>query len=130
MATRDINSNVSVATSVLPLLRTATVSGSGVDLRGFDAAMVILDIGTITDGTFTPKLQESDDNSTFSDVASADLEGSFTAATSSADDGVQQVGYKGDARYIRAVYTVTGSPSTGGTVGAVIVRGDAHSLPV
>lgn len=130
MTTRDMKSNVSPASSVLPLARTETVTGSSVDLRGFDSAMAVLDIGTITDGTFTPKLQESDDDSTFTDVGTDDLQGSFTAATSSADDGVQAVGYLGDARYIRVVYTVSDLPSTGGTVGAVVVRGNPHGAPV
>lgn len=129
MAYRDIENNVSVASSVLPLLRTASVNGTGVDLRGFDAAMASVHVGTITDGTHTPKLQESDDDSTYTDVVAADLEGSFTAATSSADETVQTVGYKGDARYIRVVVTAAGT-TTGGTVGATIVRDCAHSLPV
>lgn len=130
MAYRDIKNNVAVAASVLPLLRTATVEGSGVDLRGYDSAMVIVDAGTVTDGTFTPSLEESDDNSTFTTVAAADLEGSFTAVTSSADDGVQSVGYKGDARYVRAVLTASGSPSTGGTIGAVFALGHSSTKPV
>ncbi len=129
-ASRDLKSNISGAMSVLPLARTTSVTGSTVDLRGFDSAMVQLQIGTITDGTFTPKLQESDDDSTFTDVASTDLVGSFTAATSSADDAVQEVGYVGDARYVRVVYTVSGGPSTGGTFGASVVRGHAHQRPV
>lgn len=128
-ASRDLKSNVSPASSVLPLLRTASVNGSGVDLREFDSATAIVHAGTVTDGTHTPKLQESADNSTFTDVATADLQGSFTAITSSADDGVQQVGYLGDLRYIRVVITATGSPSTGGTIGATIVRGHPHACP-
>lgn len=127
---RDLKSNIGVAMSVLPLLRTATVSGTGVDLREFDSAMAELQVGTITDGTFTPKLQESDDDSTYTDVAAADLIGSFTARTSANDGTVERVGYGGDKRYIRVVYTVTGSPATGGTVGATIVQGHPHYAPV
>jgi hypothetical protein len=110
------------AKSVLPLLRTATVNGSSVDLRDCDGALVLLEIGTITDGTFTPKLEESTNDSDWTDVAAADLDGSFTAATSAADDTVQLVGYKGNTRYIRVTYTVTGAPGTGGTVGASILK--------
>jgi hypothetical protein len=129
MAYRDIENNLTVTSSVLPLLRTASVNGSGVDLRGYDSAMASVHVGTITDGTHTPKIQESDDDSTYTDVAAADLEGAFTAATSSADDTVQTVGYKGDARYIRVVVTAAGT-TTGGNVGATIVAGYANSLPV
>lgn len=129
MAARDLVSNIAAEVSLLPLLRDATASGSGVDLRGFESAVVQFQIGTITDGAFALSVEESDDDSTYTAVDSDDLIGSFVAAGSSADDTVQQVGYRGDARYIRAVVTVTGSPSTGGTVGATVIKGHPAQAP-
>lgn len=126
---RDLNKSVSVASSLLPNVRTATANGSGVDLSGYTKAMFLAHIGTITDGTFTLSAEESDDNSTFTAVAAGNLSGAFVAATSSADDTVQEVGYLGSKRYVRAVVTVTGSPGTGGPVGVTVVRGGALTEP-
>jgi hypothetical protein len=124
---RDIKNNVDVQRSIAPAAITATVNGSGVDLRGYDSAMVVIDPGTITDGTHTPKLQESDDDSAYTDVAAGDQEGTLAVLASNA---IQRAGYKGSKRYIRAVVTVTGSPATGGVYGASVVRGTPHVAPV
>lgn len=122
----DLNKDIASATSLAPAVRTTTANGTGVDLQGFGAAMVVWNVGTITDGTHTPKLQESDDNSTFTDVAAGDLSGTHAALVSSTN---QEIGYTGRKRYIRAVTTITGSPSTGGAYAALVVRGNAKSLP-
>lgn len=123
---KDLNKELAAAQSLVPAVRTATANGTGVDLQGYGSAMVLWNVGTITDGTHTPTLQESDDNSTFTNVAAADLSGSHAALTSST---LQEIGYLGRARYLRAVITVTGSPSTGGAYSATIVRGRARTLP-
>jgi len=129
VAARDLVSNIAAEVSLLPLLRDTTASGDGVDLQGFESAVVQFQIGTITDGNFALSVEESDDDSTYTTVTAADLIGTLVDGTSSADDTVQQVGYRGDARYIRAVYTVTGSPTTGGTVGATVIKGHPAQAP-
>jgi hypothetical protein len=51
----------------------ASVTGTGVDLQSYESAEVVITVGTITDGTHTPKLQESaTSNSGFTDVAAGD----------------------------------------------------------
>jgi hypothetical protein len=130
MASRDLTGRLSPALSLAPAARTTSANGTGVDLQGYESATVLFIAGTITDGTHTPKLQESDDNSTFSDVAAEKLIGSFSAVTSSSGgNSVQEVGYLGGKRYIRVAVTVSGSPSTGGVYGAVIVCGNPRSMP-
>lgn len=128
MTIRDIDQQVSVANTLLPNVRTATASGTGVDLAGYRTAMFIAHIGTITDGTFAFDPEESDDNSTWSNIAAADLSGSFTDGTSAADDTVQEVGYLGNQRYIRCNITVSGGPATGGPVGVTVMRDDPVSV--
>jgi hypothetical protein len=86
---------------------------------------VIFDVGVITDGTHTPKLQESNDNSSWNDVAAGDREGTLANLASNA---VQRAGYKGAKRFLRAVVTVAGA-TTGGVYGAVILRGDPMQTP-
>lgn len=122
----DIKQTTDVQTSLAPAARTATANGSGVDLSGFHSTEVAFVVGTITDGTHTPSVQESDDNSTFTAVAAADLIGTLAALASSTN---QRVGYRGTKRYLRAVSTVSGA-TTGGVYAAVVVRGDARKQPV
>jgi fluoride ion exporter CrcB/FEX len=123
---KDLYHNLEVKTSLAPKTRTASENGTGVDLQGFEAALVVIHAGTITDGTHTPKLQESDDNSTWSDVGSSDLLGSFSNISS---NSIQTVGYIGSKRYIRVVATVSGATS-GGIYGATIVKGAPRHAPV
>lgn len=123
---RDLKNNLSEATSLAPAARTATANGTGVDLKGFGAAEVFFNVGTITDGTHTPNVQESDDDSTYTDVAAADLEGTLAALASNTN---QAVGYKGSKRYIRAVSTVSGA-TTGGVYAAVVIRALPNVAPV
>lgn len=126
MTVRDIHNDMSVANSLAPAARTATANGTGIDLQGYRACAVVFVVGTITDGTHTPKLQESDDNSTFSDVAAADQSGTLAALASSTN---QEVSYIGTKRYIRAVSTVSGA-TTGGVYAAVAIRGKALTRAV
>ena len=66
----------------LPVIKT-TQTSAGVDLANFDGAMVYILADNWTDGTMTPSIQESDDNVTFTAVASADLV--LWSATSTTD---------------------------------------------
>lgn len=128
---RDLYSNISVVSCITPDAdRTASVNGSSVDTRGFESLAFAFHYGTITDGTFTPSLEESDDDSAWTAVAAADLQGTFTAGTSSADETVVRVGYTGDKRYVRPVVTASGSPATGGEFSAVGILGCPHGAPV
>lgn len=123
---KDIKSNLDVVQSLAPAARTASANGSGVDLQDYLGAMVVFELGAKTDGTHTPSVEESDDNSTFSAVAAADLLGSLSAMSANT---VQRVGYIGSKRYIRAVMTVSGA-TTGALSSAVVVRGEPKLAPL
>lgn len=124
---RDLVSNVDVAQSVVPQVVSGSVNGSGVDLRGYDSAFVEVASGAIvSSGNVTPKLQESDDNSTFTDVAAGDLQGTFPTAL--AASSVYRVGYAGAKRYVRVVLTLNSGTSV--AAAANIVRSRARTLPL
>lgn len=128
----DQHNAISSAATINPAAaRTTSTNGTGVDLANYAAATVVLVNGTVTDGTHTPKIQHSDDNSSFSDAdTTTEVSGSFTALTSSSTAGsVQEVSYIGTKRYVRCVITVSGSPSTGGLYSAVVVRGRPRTMP-
>ncbi|MEW5921573.1 MAG: hypothetical protein AB1796_11640 [Bacillota bacterium] len=126
MANRELVGRVKVMQTLTPAARTASANGTGVDLQGFEAVAVAITPGTITDGTHTPVVQESDDNVTFTNVAAGSLQGSLSNIASNA---VQEIGYIGNKRYIRVAVTVAGA-TTGGVYGAAVVCGRSRSMPV
>lgn len=129
MALRDITSNLAAEPSLAPAVRTATTNGAGVDLRGSDSAMVVVNTGAYTDGSHVVTLQESDDNSTFTDVADADIQGTEPTINAAGDaNSVFQFGYIGTSRYVRVISTVTGATSGAAYAGSV-VRGHLHQAP-
>lgn len=118
---RDLEARLDVAQSLVPTgNRNASANGTGADLRGYDGALVTITADTITDGTHTPKVQESDDDSTYTDVAVGDLAGTALVAITAAS--VQKIAYVGLKRYIRVVVTVAGA-TTGGKYAATVTRG-------
>lgn len=125
---RDMKTEFDVVQSVVPTgNRNATVNGTGVDLANYDSATAVITADTITDGTHTPTLEESDSSgSGYTTVAAADMIGSLVAITAAS---VQRVGYRGKKRYIRVVVTVAGA-TTGGKYAAVVVRGTPRKLPL
>lgn len=130
MTIRDIKNNLTENHSLEPAVRpTGTYNGAGVDLQGYNAAMLVVYFGAYTNGTHTPSLEHSDDNAAFTAVGAAELEGSLTAVSSAGGaNTVQVVGYKGSKRYVRGVMTVA-SGATGAASCGLIVRGEPAQMP-
>lgn len=125
---RDLHNAISTAVSIAPAAnRTATTNGTGIDLAGYRSAVALVQFGTVTDGTWTPTIEESDDNSSF--ATATDISGSFTATTSANDETVQEVSYTGTKRYIRVAVTETVASTTGALFNALILRGDPITKP-
>ncbi|WP_030659728.1 MULTISPECIES: hypothetical protein [Streptomyces] len=134
---RDIYSNVLVKASLKPAARTATANGTSVDRADgsnasmYQDALVVLNVGTVTDGTHTITIEDSDDNSSFATVAAGYLEGDTPPALiTSNDETVYETRYTGGKRYVRVVTTVTGSPSTGGLYTAEVVLSNPRRAAV
>ncbi|MDE2030530.1 MAG: hypothetical protein KGI97_08230 [Alphaproteobacteria bacterium] len=129
---RDLLRNQTVTQSLAPAARTASANGASADLRGFDAAVITVSFGAYTDGTHTPTVQQSMDNSTWTTcVFGTDTDGpaDLAAVSSSAGaDTVQQIGYIGSQRYLRVVMTVAGATS-GALSSAEVTAGYPHNAP-
>ena len=127
----DIANTLTVVQSLAPASRTATGNGTGVDLRDYSAAVAIIDTGTAggTSPSFTFELQESDDNSTFTAVANADLIGTEPVITTSNDVAVYELGYLGSKRYIRVAITAVSGTSPTLLCSACVVRGKPRYAP-
>ncbi|PIP74105.1 MAG: hypothetical protein COW89_01000 [Nitrospinae bacterium CG22_combo_CG10-13_8_21_14_all_47_10] len=123
---KDLKNHVDAVNSIDPDNYIANINGLGVDLQGFEGSVVVFSVGTVTDGTHVPQIEESDDNSNWTNVTSADLEGVLSDLVS---DNNQRVGYKGAKRYLRAVLTVSGA-TIGAQVAGLVLRGIPHRAPV
>lgn len=128
MASKDLIRHLNAAISLSPAARTANATGTSVDLHGYESAAIYIVTGAITDGTHAIDIEESDDNSTWADVAAGDLDGTEPSIGATDDDKVFEIGYLGKKRYLRVNVTVTGATS-GGVYGAVVVRGHARREP-
>ncbi len=119
---RDVNKRVTVTGSLFPQSITAATTGSQVDLVGQGDAYIALSVGTVTDGTYTVVVQESNTSgSGFTTVAAASLSGAFTTFTTTSGSQTQTVGYLGNNRYLKVAVPLTTSASTGAVVGANVV---------
>lgn len=103
--------------SLAPVANTTSKTGNAIDLANTNGNMIILVPGLWTDGTHTPKLTYCETSAgTYSDVAAADMVGSFSAISSTATAIAQKVSYIGSARFIKPVLTGAGA-TTGAIVG-------------
>jgi hypothetical protein len=132
----DLRSSIRRAFSLKPAARNASATGAAVDNAGVYAGIrraFVLILGLWTDGTHTFKLQESEDNSTWSDIAVTDLEadpsgiptidgttGYVVVDGLTKDEQIVVVNYLGGKRYLRAVQTV--ASATTGLVAGVSVE--------
>jgi hypothetical protein len=120
MPSRDISLELDPKQSVAPQSIGGAVNGAGVDLAGAEAAVVVLSNGAAT-AAATVKIQESTDNSTFTDVADTDLIGltGNPAGVAQTASTIVKVGYVGSKRYLRVITTA----GTAALFSAVITRG-------
>lgn len=133
MASQDLYNKQSAINSLRAAARTATVNGTGVDLRGYESALVVIDLGTFagTTPTATFQVQESDDNTTFTAVAAADLHGGALAGIDTTNDEQLHVrGYIGTKRYVRVAITAIAGTGPSLPCSASIIRGHARVAPV
>ena len=112
-ATAQVVDKITVATFSPPAARTSTVTATGVDIAQYVGRLAITQhVGTVsgTSPTLDGKLQESSDNSTWSDISGA----TFTQVTASTAIQTIYIQTRATKRYIRYVGTIGGtSPSFG-----------------
>jgi len=135
---RDLSNNVVAVVGTVPAVVTADANGTGVDLKGFESAMVIVNTGIEGDTLgstvkFDFILEESDDNSTYSAVTSStsvtetsvDSSGIFLTLDANGETPqIKQIGYIGGKRYIRCKIDATGSHSNGTPMSIEVIKGN------
>ena len=131
MVIKNNSGNIRVDQSIAPDVRAnISINGTSVDLQGVDASFVAVSIGNYTDGVHTLKVQHSDDNISFVDVPSEDLDGAMVVADSTVlENKILKIGYLGTKRYLRVSLNVTGATS-GAATAAYVVGSLLHHSPV
>lgn len=139
----DLLNNSAESQILDPVVITADADSASVDLAGYGGVTFYALVGESGDtlsGSVKIELEveESDDDSTFTDVANADLSNSVTGTNvgtfavidaAAEDDAVYAVSYRGNSRYVRAVVNVTGTHTNGTPVGVLAIRTGAQHRP-
>ena len=119
--TKDLHSQIVVGTAIAltAVANGEDVAGVAIDRQGSDGLEIIFQVGAYTDGSVTPLIEESDNDSDYTAVADADLTNTEASAALTAA-GVSSIGYVGWKRYVKAS-AVTAAGSTL-SVGATYVK--------
>jgi hypothetical protein len=108
-ALNDVKNQALIGASVYPVSVNDTTNGTSIDMIDADgrcfATQVIGAVGG-TSPSLTGKIQESSDNSTWSDITGA----TFTAVTASSN--LQTIVFERTKRYLRHYRTVSGTSPT------------------
>jgi hypothetical protein len=139
---RDLGYKVKPIASILSIVGNNTTegTGTGVDLKGYEGAQVIFNVGSSGDTLATNlkidlSVQDSPDNSNWTalDAAQYRVDAGLTAIDGAADDEAVTVitvlPGTGVDRYIRALATFTGTHTNGTPIGAVVVKGFPRVAP-
>ena len=143
MAIYDGKSGLAFDESLNAIAKTADTDCTGVDSKGFSSVTHVVNVGAngITFSTTNKveiELEESDDNSTFTDVTDNNHVVGGTVGTNGlwqtidADgdcNAVYAIGYVGGKRYSRVVLNFSGTHGTGTVFGVVGVKGRPLSGP-
>ena len=127
--------------SLAAATRTADADGATVDLQGYNGALIIGVMGAegvTLSGTdkIELELEESADDSTWTDVADADLlgyvdgtnDGCFAVADADAEiPAIFKASYVGTKRYVRVVVNFSGTHGTGTPIAAFVIGGHKRS---
>ena len=135
--------------SIAPLLppaaaRTASAQSASFDAQNYDAVTLVASVGATGDtlnatNRVELQVQESDDNTTFTPVADADLarvapggQAPGTFAVLNAAGSVNQVyktGYVGYKRYVRVALAAFGTTASGTFIDVLAVGGRPRTAP-
>lgn len=117
--------NTAKALDIQSITTDTTTAGVVIDTHNYNGIEFVIQAGTITDGTFTPKLEHDDNVSMVApdEVPAAFRIGTYAEATfnSAASGETRRIGYVGKKRYVKLSFVSTGTTS-GGTIGASVMK--------
>lgn len=131
---KTIAPNIDLIRTIAPANITDSTNGAAVDLAGFDSAVVIADVGAVTDGSISLEVQHADDDGTGSPDADTwaavddeFLDGDDEPANLTANT-ITKIGYLGVKRHLRVVATDGGTGDA--TFGVSVLLANGRISPV
>jgi hypothetical protein len=140
---KDIHSSLAAALAIGAEVLSADNTPAAIDLRGYNAAEILLAIG-VGGITFSGtnkiefKLTHSDDNVTYDAVETGDVLGAASVGTGGiikslvaahAAAAVYRFGYKGGRRYLKLLADFSGTHGTGTPIAATVIKGWGQDNP-
>ena len=138
---KDLVHNLLPIKTIDPIVGNNTTEGTGVgvDLQGFEGALMVAHLGASLDtlsGSIyvTVAFQASDAlGSGYANIAAAELLGGLNDVVVDAaaeDEIVIARSYVGVQRYVRVLITFTGTHTNGFPISAVVIKGHPRHAPV
>lgn len=137
---RDLASRISAVSALAVAAYSADTTPVSIDLQGFNSALILINVGA-GGITFSGSnkvefvLTHSDDDSTYTNVTDADLQGvtgvtngivrSLTSAKAAADTSPTKIGYIGGKRYLQLLADFSGTHGTATPMCATVIKGAA-----
>jgi len=138
--------NIKAVKSITPIVGNNTTegTGTGVDLKGYESATVLIHIGDSGDtlsGTvlITPSIQESDDDAVtdaYADIPASGMNvvvGDMNVIDAPSEDTkviqVNLLAGLGRKRWVRVLLTFTGTHTNGTPISAVVLKGHPRVAP-
>lgn len=124
---QSISTDVKIQQYINPQSQAAaTFDGAGVDTSGFNTAQFLINLGVIAVGqTFDAKVQESDDNSTWTDVTGA----AIPQVPDDGDDTLRIIELRsllGKKKFLRCEYVIAGAGNL--LVAMSVLLGRPHGI--
>lgn len=144
---RDLQGSISATALILAASLNADNTPIAVDLRGFESAVVLINVGAggITFDAANKiefVLSHSNDGTNWGVVTASDVQmpsgqtlgaggvvRALVAAKAAADAAPTEIGYIGDRRYIRLLADFSGAHGVATIIAATAVRGHPHVGP-
>jgi hypothetical protein len=138
---QDLANNIKLVQSLAPAVRTADANGDGVDRQFYEGVTIVVDTGAegitlSSSNKIEFELEHSDDDSTYTDMSSSDVNGTLGSdglfLTLDADGETPQISeieYVGSKRYVRVVANFSGTHGTGTPIGASVILHKPRHAP-
>ena len=139
----DLENQTTISQVTDPVVVSADALSSVIDMAGFRDVTVLAAIGesgdTLSGSVYIElEMQESDDDSTYTACADADITNAVTGTNTGTfalidaaaeDDAVFASQYLGDKRYVKVNINVTGTHTNGTPCGVLAVQSGENYLP-
>ena len=138
---QDLANNIKLMQSIAPAALDADANGTGVDTQGYENVAIVVDTGVegITLSSTNKiefELEHSDDNSSWSDAESADVNGTLgsgglflTLDDNAESPQISEIEYLGTKRYVRVVANFSGTHGTATPMSAFVILGKPRHAP-